>query len=91
MTPQNLKAKGESSFFGDELLRRSSFTNGKEYEEIRVFKHDTNIFKFFFVTKVYSDYMESVVFPELKRDPPDILMINSCVWDITRLAFGNLG
>ena len=42
--------------------------------------------RFYFLTRVYSEYLEGVL-EELTYGPaPDLVIINSCLWDLSRLG-----
>lgn len=75
------------SFRGDELIEggtKGEMTNGKNYMEVRQYCEPSFLLRFYFVTRVYSPYMETVIADLVADHPPDIVMINSCLWDITR-------
>jgi len=80
--------QGELSFLGDELIeggQKAEMTNGKNYTEIRQYLDPSYLLRFYFVTRVYSQYMESVIADlVIDEHPPDIIIVNSCLWDITR-------
>ena len=49
--------------------------------------------RFFFVTRAWDDYWKHAVLPTLRLDPiPDIIIVNSCLWDLTRYGMnGGVG
>ncbi|XP_076103356.1 PC-esterase domain-containing protein 1A-like [Mytilus galloprovincialis] len=83
----DLRKKGEFSFIGDQLIeggQKGVMTNGKNYREIRQYQTDYNLIRFYFVTRCYNTYIESIL-SDLTEDPkPDVVIMNSCLWDITR-------
>ncbi|XP_076819303.1 PC-esterase domain-containing protein 1A-like [Clavelina lepadiformis] len=83
---KELRAKGEKEFLGDRLIEQSELTNGTAYREVREYKTDTFLLRFYFVTRIYSEYMESVLndFGKPDQPVPDVVLVNSCLWDITR-------
>lgn len=86
--------QGEESFLGDELIEGGSkgmMTNGKDYREVRQFQRPRHLIRFYFITRVYNSYVETVL-ADLAKDPvPDVIIMNSCLWDITRYAtIGNI-
>ncbi|KAK6177975.1 hypothetical protein SNE40_012827 [Patella caerulea] len=92
ITDGELRAKGELNFQGDELLdggRKSKMTNCISYREVREYKTDFHLIRFHFITRCYNKYVESI-FNKLKQDTqqPDVVIINSCLWDITRYGLG---
>ncbi|KAG8173734.1 hypothetical protein JTE90_009169 [Oedothorax gibbosus] len=80
----NLRAKLEYSVFGDKLLSRGHKNNARVFrEERRSTQWGVDAF-FFFITQVYNDYIEEVL-KRIKRGVrPDILIVNSFLWDVTR-------
>lgn len=81
-----LKEKGEESFQGDTLLEggvKTGLHNGTNYREVRKFTHEKTTIMFYFVTRCYNDYMQSIL-DEFKLDPPHVIIMNSCLWDLHR-------
>jgi len=80
--------QGELTFLGDELIeggQKGEMTNGKNYTEVRQYHDPSYLMRFYFVTRVYSPYMESVIADLVIDDQqPDIIILSSCLWDITR-------
>lgn len=68
--------------------------NGTQYREVRQFCSGSghHLVRFYFLTRVYSEYLEGVL-EELTYGPaPDLVIINSCLWDLSRLGEeGNMG
>ena len=79
--------KGENSFSNDELIeggRRGRMYNGVNYREVRQYQTDFHLIRFYFVTRAYNTYIESIL-TDLCEDPkPDVVIMNSCLWDISR-------
>ncbi|KAG8544790.1 hypothetical protein GDO81_021842 [Engystomops pustulosus] len=82
-----LKRKGEMSFENDALVEGGSLNemhNGTTYREVRQYRTGHHLVRFYFLTRVYSTYLESVL-SDFQRGPqPDVVMVNSCVWDLMR-------
>lgn len=82
---RELRAKGELAFLGDKLLSggklEGKMVNGIEYREVREFKESEVFFKYYFVTRAYSEHMASIL-NELKTCGPDIIIMNSTFWDL---------
>lgn len=79
--------QGEFSFEQDSLVeggRLGPMTNGTEYKEVRQYRSDHHLLRFYFLTRVYSPYMESILEDFRQGPKPDFIIISSCVWDITR-------
>ncbi|ESO04575.1 hypothetical protein HELRODRAFT_78799, partial [Helobdella robusta] len=81
---QELKQKGEISFLGDQLVEGGVQTNGIEYKEIREFCTSRILLRFYFVTRCFNSYVETVLADLHFHEKPDILILNSCLWDINR-------
>lgn len=66
--------------------------NGVEYREVRQFQSDHHLVRFYFVTRIYSRYMRSILEDFRQGLKPDVVIVNSCVWDISRwiLLFLNM-
>ncbi|KAL2078860.1 hypothetical protein ACEWY4_024604 [Coilia grayii] len=82
-----LKTKGEEVFENDELLeggKRGKMTNGTEYREVRQYTSDHHLVRFYFITRIFSDYVQTI-FEEFEDGlKPDLVIVNSCVWDVSR-------
>ena len=82
---RELRAKGELAFLGDKLLSggklEGKMVNGIGYREVREFKDGEVLFKYYFVTRSYSEHMASIL-NELKTCGPDIIVMNSTFWDL---------
>ncbi|XP_034532306.1 PC-esterase domain-containing protein 1A isoform X3 [Notolabrus celidotus] len=87
-----LKTKGELSFEHDELVeggRLVHMNNGTEYKEVRQYCTDHHLVRFYFLTRIFSGYMNSIL-KDFRRGPkPDVIIVSSCVWDISR--YGSWG
>uniref|UniRef100_A0A7N9CZ22 Family with sequence similarity 113 n=1 Tax=Macaca fascicularis TaxID=9541 RepID=A0A7N9CZ22_MACFA len=88
LSSSQLKAKGELSFERDMLLVGCSSGRmhyGRHYREVRQFRSGHHLVRFYFLTRVYSHYAERVV-EELRRSEPapDVVVMNSCLWDLAR-------
>lgn len=71
---------------GDKLLEGGELSDvktGIKYREVRQYDSGTTLVKFYFVTRCYSDYVESVL-NEIKTIQPHVLIMNSCLWDLHR-------
>ena len=72
----------------DELIeggRKGKMHNGIAYKEVRQYsKGGIHLVRFYFTTRCYNNYVESIL-ADLKKEPePDIVIMNSCLWDMTR-------
>lgn len=87
LSVSQLKSKGEFSFEQDCLVeggRLGEMNNGTAYKEVRQYRTDHHLIRFYFVTRVCSRYMESIVTDFKTGMKPDLVIVNSCVWDISR-------
>ncbi|XP_033962022.1 PC-esterase domain-containing protein 1A-like [Pseudochaenichthys georgianus] len=87
LTLPQLKSKGEFSFEQDCLVeggRLGPLTNGTGYREVRQYRSDHHLLRFYFLTRIYSPYMESILEDLREGLKPDVVIVSSCVWDITR-------
>ena len=78
--------KGELSFQDDTLIeggQKEGLHNGIHYIEARKFDSMDVRLGFYFVTRCYSDYLSKVL-GELQASPPDVIIMNSCLWDLHR-------
>lgn len=81
--------KGEMSFEQDCLVEGgclSQMHNGTAYREVRQFRSAHHLVRFYFVTRIYSRYMMSILEDFHSGLKPDIVIVNSCIWDISRLV-----
>ncbi|KAF2888236.1 hypothetical protein ILUMI_17937 [Ignelater luminosus] len=82
LTPlDKLKVKNEISYAGDIRVSNGHIHGGRNYEEVREYNKDPYI-KFQFITRLNLPSFVNAV-KEFPKDP-DILVINSCVWDLSR-------
>ncbi|XP_053556320.1 PC-esterase domain-containing protein 1A-like [Bombina bombina] len=58
--------------------------NGVDYREVRQYCSDHHLVRFYFLTRVYSAYLESILSDFQAGLQPDVVIMNSCIWDITR-------
>ncbi|XP_034020942.1 PC-esterase domain-containing protein 1A [Thalassophryne amazonica] len=87
LSVKQLKRKGEMNFEQDCLVEGGCLNqmhNGTKYQEVRQYQSDHHLVRFYFLTRVYSEYMQSVMEDFRQGLKPDVLIINSCVWDISR-------
>ncbi|XP_008290288.1 PC-esterase domain-containing protein 1A-like [Stegastes partitus] len=89
LTTKQLKTKGEMSFEQDCLVEGgclSQMHNGSDYKEVRQFQSAHHLVRFYFVTRIYSRYMQSILDDFQHGLKPDVVIVNSCVWDISRYS-----
>lgn len=67
--------------------RLNKMHNGTGYKEVRQFQSAHHLVRFYFVTQIYSDYMKSILEDFRSGLKPDVIIANSCVWDISRWVY----
>ncbi|MEQ2192689.1 hypothetical protein XENOCAPTIV_015475, partial [Xenoophorus captivus] len=75
--------QGEMSFELDCLVEGgclNQMNNGTEYREVRQFQSDHHLVRFYFVTRVFSTYMQSIIKDFRQGLKPDVVIVNSCPW-----------
>ncbi|XP_053306030.1 LOW QUALITY PROTEIN: PC-esterase domain-containing protein 1A-like [Spea bombifrons] len=93
LTEGQLKRKGEKTFENDTLVEGGvlkEMHNGVDYREVRQYRSGHHLVRFYFLTRVYSAYLESVLSDFQAGPAPDVLIINSCFWDLTRYSFSQM-
>ncbi|CAI5784909.1 Uncharacterized protein PODLI_1B030913 [Podarcis lilfordi] len=84
LSVDKLKKKGEPTFANDKLVKYSGLGCGNRYQEVREFRSDHHLVRCYFIPRVYSDYVEEIL-DDLQREPkPDVVIFNSCLWDLNR-------
>lgn len=89
LSANQLRTKGELCFEGDCLVEGGNLGkmhNGTNYREVRQFRADHHLVRFYFITRIFSRYMESILDEFRHGLKPDVVIINSCVWDISRYS-----
>ncbi|XP_075730038.1 PC-esterase domain-containing protein 1A [Rhipicephalus microplus] len=79
-----LRQKMENSCFGDNLVKHGIKHNGRDYLEERLYRKDGTSVSFYFLTKIYSGYVERILADMTIDSAPDVIIASSCLWDITR-------
>lgn len=84
LVPLNsLKKKNENSHANDQKLSRGTLHAGRNYEEVREYRgRQGQRVKFTFITRLFSDNFVKCFEEALAS--PDYVVINSCVWDLSR-------
>lgn len=84
LTTAQMKAKGEYRFEGDQLIEISEMTNAKSFREVRQYQTDYHLVRFYFVTRCYSSYFETILMDLTTGPRPDLIIMSSCIWDVSR-------
>ncbi|XP_022915504.2 PC-esterase domain-containing protein 1A-like [Onthophagus taurus] len=78
---EKLRAKNEDSFSGDKRLSEGVLTASRNYVEIREYKREFHL-HYEFITRIYTKKFEDFI--ESLKVPPNFIIMNSCVWDLSR-------
>uniref|UniRef100_A0A0P4VW82 Uncharacterized protein n=1 Tax=Scylla olivacea TaxID=85551 RepID=A0A0P4VW82_SCYOL len=88
ITPEKILRRGSEGVpqYGDEIIDIANLRIGRSYFEVRQCKRKELWVRFIFVTQVAAPTLmkELKSIEEGKLPPPDIVIVNSCLWDITR-------
>nr|DBA26798.1 TPA: hypothetical protein GDO54_011009 [Pyxicephalus adspersus] len=77
---KKLKGKGEMSFANDTFLGcLGEMHNGIIYHQVRHYRTDHHLVRFYFLTRVSWEYIESVLGNFQHGPQPDVVIINSCI------------
>ncbi|XP_013412949.1 PC-esterase domain-containing protein 1A [Lingula anatina] len=82
-----LRKKGEFSHVDDKLIeggQKAVMNNKTNYKEVRQYQTDYFLVRFYFTTRCYNDYVESILRDLAEEPQPDVVIMNSCLWDVTR-------
>ncbi|XP_040275346.1 PC-esterase domain-containing protein 1B-like isoform X2 [Bufo bufo] len=93
LSEEQMRKRGELSFENDALVEGGELDglhNGTTFREVRQYRSDHHLVRFYFLTRVYSTYLESVLSDLQSGHQPDVLIANSCVWDVNRYNDKNL-
>ncbi|GMR37110.1 hypothetical protein PMAYCL1PPCAC_07305, partial [Pristionchus mayeri] len=84
-TDGDLKGKAESNYKGDRQIDISLLTDDKVFRQAREYQTESLLIQFLFTTRVMKDDMETLIQQMLGKDGyPDVILINSMIWDLTR-------
>ncbi|XP_060102081.1 PC-esterase domain-containing protein 1A-like [Heteronotia binoei] len=87
LSSSQMKSKGELCFENDRLIEGGilgELHNGTHYREVRQYRTHHHLIRFYFLTRVYSEYLESILDDFREGPKPDVLVLNSCIWDLSR-------
>lgn len=79
----SLKTKNEFSHCNDQRTSQGTLHNGRNYEEVREYTGANNIaIKFTFITRLFANNFVKCI--DEATDFPNYIVLNSCVWDLSR-------
>ncbi|XP_059577200.1 PC-esterase domain-containing protein 1A isoform X3 [Alligator mississippiensis] len=93
LSSSQLRDKGELSFEQDCLVEGGQLDklhNGTRYREVRQYRTGHHLVRFYFLTRIYSDYLESILADFQAGPQPDLVIINSCIWDVSRYGSSSM-
>ncbi|XP_054846335.1 PC-esterase domain-containing protein 1A-like [Eublepharis macularius] len=93
LSSSQMKSKGELCFENDRLIEGGvlgELHNGTHYREVRQYRTDHHLVRFYFLTRVYSEYLESILEDFQAGPQPDVLVLNSCIWDVSRYGSSSM-
>nr|XP_056711743.1 PC-esterase domain-containing protein 1A-like [Euleptes europaea] len=93
LSSSQMKSKGELRFENDHLIEGGvlgELHNGTQYREVRQYRTDHHLIRFYFLTRIYSEYLESILEDFRAGPQPDVLVLNSCVWDLSRYGTSSM-
>ncbi|XP_008467867.1 PC-esterase domain-containing protein 1B-like [Diaphorina citri] len=85
ITQRENQAKGEPSFLNDQRIMFSGLRKTRDYVEDRIWREGRVTIEFSFTTRVFNRRIEERLTSNFYRQhPPDVVIINSTLWDLTR-------
>lgn len=79
----SFRAKNESSYLEDERISNGTLHNGVNYTETRVYEKGPYLF-YHFLTRLLLDDFVKIIEKMSKKKHPDVIFINSTLWDLSR-------
>ncbi|CAJ0593979.1 unnamed protein product [Cylicocyclus nassatus] len=80
-----LKSKTEPTFFGDKMIDVLPLEKDRVFRQAREYHTEYYLIQYLFTTRVMKDDIETALLELCTANEfPDVLFINSCLWDITR-------
>ncbi|VDO33369.1 unnamed protein product [Haemonchus placei] len=81
-----LRSKTEHSFFGDRQIDILPLENDRVFRQAREYHTEFYLIQYLFTTRVMKDDIDTALLELCSANEfPDVILINSCLWDITRL------
>lgn len=82
VSQSSLQTKNEMSHANDRKFTNGELHSGRDYEEGREYRSCGVYIKYVFITRINADNLFACF--EDDADFPDFVVINSCVWDVSR-------
>ena len=58
------------------------------FPQVRQFQSEHHLIRFYFLTRCYGEYFQSVLMDLIEGPEPDLIIMNSTLWDVTRYVAG---
>ncbi|KAM4053899.1 PC-esterase domain-containing protein 1A-like isoform 2-T2 [Anomaloglossus baeobatrachus] len=87
LSEKQMRKKGQMTFENDSLVEGgilNGMQKGTAYQEVRQYRSVHHLVRYYFITSVYSAYLESILSDFQSGPQPDVLIANSCIWDVMR-------
>ncbi|XP_025030029.1 PC-esterase domain-containing protein 1B-like [Python bivittatus] len=88
LTLSQLKQKDGEFFENDRQVEFNGSHSRNDYRLVHQYRTRHHLVRFYFITRVYSTYTESILNDfraDLEADlVPDVVILNSCLWDLNR-------
>ncbi|PIO58301.1 hypothetical protein TELCIR_20268, partial [Teladorsagia circumcincta] len=83
----SLKAKTEHSFFNDRQIDFLPLEKDRVFRQAREYHNNYFLIQYLFTTRIMKDDIDTALLELCSANEfPDVLLINSCLWDITRAS-----
>ncbi|XP_026581833.1 PC-esterase domain-containing protein 1B-like, partial [Pseudonaja textilis] len=83
-----LALQHEDNFSNDCLVELNESQSRNDYHLVRQYRTPHHLVRFYFITRAYSSYVESILNDfraALEADlVPDVVILHSCLWDLNR-------
>ena len=72
----------------DKLCCAVDVTKLHLFSQVRQFQSEHHLIRFYFLTRCYGEYFQSVLMDLIEGPEPDLIIMNSTLWDVTRYVAG---
>ncbi|KAH7727091.1 PC-Esterase [Aphelenchoides avenae] len=83
VTTEALKKKMEYQYKGDHMIVKKNEGDSTTFIEVREYCTEHHLLQFFFTTRAYKEDLECII-AKMRSDPPDVVFMQSCIWDVSR-------
>ncbi|KAK6026479.1 hypothetical protein OSTOST_07565 [Ostertagia ostertagi] len=83
----SLKAKTENQFFGDRQIDFLPLEKDRVFRQAREYHTNYFLIQYLFTTRIMKDDIDTALLELCSANEfPDVILINSCLWDMTRYS-----